>query len=86
MVGNVDSDGRRLVQITEECLYKAISICGPDVPFSKIGNIIEKHAKENGLNVVPDFVGHGIGTYFHGPPTICHYGKLSRFFYVRENM
>lgn len=76
LVGNVDEEGRRLVKVTEECLYKAISLCGPDVPFSEIGNVIEAHALKNELNVVPDFVGHGIGSYFHGPPQVCHYGIL----------
>lgn len=77
LVGNVDEGGRRLVKVTEECLYKGIRSCGPNVPMSHIGNAIQQHANEHGLNVVSDFVGHGIGTYFHGPPIVCHYGLLN---------
>lgn len=40
------------------------------------GNTIEDVATQNNLNVVPSFAGHGIGSYFHGPPDINHYGKL----------
>lgn len=76
MVGNVDELGQYLVHITKECLDKAIEICGPGVPFKEIGRIIESHANANGLQVIPDFVGHGIGRYFHEPPHVCHYGNL----------
>ncbi|XP_028178201.1 methionine aminopeptidase 1D, mitochondrial isoform X3 [Ostrinia furnacalis] len=50
----------------------AIKHCGPDVPFREIGARIYRHAKRNGLTVLPAFVGHGIGKYFHGPPEIHH--------------
>ena len=31
--------------------------------------------KKKGFSVVRDFCGHGIGTRFHEPPNILHYGK-----------
>ena len=31
--------------------------------------------EEKGFSVVRDFCGHGIGTTFHEPPNILHYGK-----------
>lgn len=41
-----------------------------------IGNIIEETANQHGYSIVPAFAGHGIGTYFHGPPDILHFGML----------
>lgn len=76
LIGNVDALGRHLVKVTEECLYKGIEVCGPNVPLTVIGEAIETHALENGLEVIKEFIGHGIGTYFHGQPEICHYRKL----------
>ena len=32
-------------------------------------------ASAAGFCVIPDFCGHGIGTYFHGLPDIFHIGK-----------
>lgn len=81
LVGNVDEPGRKLVEVTKECLDKAIVICGPGVPLKEIGNVIENHANDNGFRIVPDFIGHGIGTFFHGPPQICHYSMLCAFNY-----
>lgn len=77
LIGNVDPLGRHLVKVTEECLYKGIKVCGPNVPFKEIGDVIEQHALENGVEVIKEFIGHGIGTYFHGKPEISHYRKLS---------
>ncbi|KAF2295208.1 hypothetical protein GH714_032134 [Hevea brasiliensis] len=39
--GEVDDKARNLVQVTKECLYKAISICAPGVEFKKIGQTIQ---------------------------------------------
>lgn len=75
LIGKVDPLGQHLVKVTEECLYKGIEVCGPNVPYSEIGNAVEQHAQENGLEVIREFIGHGIGTYFHGLPEICHYRK-----------
>uniref|UniRef100_A0A1B0G100 Peptidase M24 domain-containing protein n=1 Tax=Glossina morsitans morsitans TaxID=37546 RepID=A0A1B0G100_GLOMM len=36
-------------------------------------NHINKFCKGKGLNVITAFIGHGIGTYFHGPPEILHF-------------
>ncbi|XP_037866938.1 methionine aminopeptidase 1D, mitochondrial isoform X2 [Bombyx mori] len=71
-VGNVDDRGLQLVEITEQCLGIGIGTCGPGVPFSEIGASIQRHARRNGLTVIPSIVGHGIGQYFHGPPDIYH--------------
>lgn len=78
LIGNVDALGRHLVKITEECLYKGIEVCGPNVSFKEIGSAVENHANENGLEVIREFIGHGIGTYFHGQPEICHYRKFAQ--------
>ena len=40
--------------------------------YSAIGARIEAHAKQSGFKIIPMFAGHGIGTYFHGPPDIYH--------------
>ncbi|KAG4066691.1 hypothetical protein HA402_007327 [Bradysia odoriphaga] len=73
LVGDVDDEGRFLVSSTKDCLDEAIRNCGPHVPFNRIGTVIERMANSKQLNVIPAFIGHGIGKYFHGPPEILHY-------------
>ncbi|KAJ1527237.1 hypothetical protein ONE63_008763 [Megalurothrips usitatus] len=72
LVGNVDDYGKKLVEVTELCLANAVAVCRPNVPFSMIGNVTEETAKNNGFAVLPAILGHGIGSYFHGPPDVWH--------------
>ncbi|XP_011689054.1 PREDICTED: methionine aminopeptidase 1D, mitochondrial [Wasmannia auropunctata] len=74
-VGEVDSEGKRLITVTELCLKSAIEICKPNERFCNIGNVIEETADKHNLNVIPGLLGHGIGTYFHGAPDIYHFAN-----------
>ncbi len=73
LVGDVDEPSRRLVRVTEECMYKGIDAVRPGRPVSDIGRAIQDHAEKHGYSVVEAFVGHGIGEVFHMPPSILHY-------------
>ncbi|XP_018091394.1 methionine aminopeptidase 1D, mitochondrial isoform X4 [Xenopus laevis] len=75
LVGNVDKCGRGLVKIARRCRDEAIAVCKPGAPFSSIGNTISRIAGENGFRVCPSFVGHGIGSFFHGHPEIWHHAN-----------
>ncbi|PSR87987.1 Methionine aminopeptidase [Actinidia chinensis var. chinensis] len=71
--GEVGDDAKNLVQVTKECLDKAISICAPGVEYRKIGKTIHDHADRHRYGVVEQFVGHGVGRVFHADPVILHY-------------
>ncbi|KAI8141370.1 methionine aminopeptidase, merops subfamily M24 [Fennellomyces sp. T-0311] len=73
LVGNVDDLGRDLVRRTEECLEKALAICGPGVALSEIGSVISDHAEAAGYSVSEELSGHGIGEEFHCLPLIYHH-------------
>ena len=72
-VGEVDAASRRLVGGTLRALQAAIGVVAPGVPVSEIGRAIEGVARPGGLGVVREFVGHGVGTDFHGNLQIPHY-------------
>lgn len=73
LVGDsVDDKGKELVRVAEECRDLGIDVCGPGVELTRIGAVIEEHARKHGFTVAPTFCGHGIGSYFHGPPDIYH--------------
>ncbi|PIN09499.1 putative methionine aminopeptidase [Handroanthus impetiginosus] len=73
LCGNVNNAMRRLVKVTEECMYKGIAVCKDGALFRKIGKRISEHAEKFGFGVVDRFVGHGIGTVFHSEPLIYHH-------------
>jgi len=74
-VGNIDEEAKKLIQVTEECLQIGIDVCKPGGLYHEIGFQIEAHAERNGFSIIPIFAGHGIGSYFHGPPDIYHVGN-----------
>ncbi|CEK12013.1 type I methionyl aminopeptidase [Legionella hackeliae] len=75
LVGNVSPFAKKLVKITQECLYKAIDIVRPGIRLGDIGSIIQEHAEKNRYSVVREFGGHGIGKTMWEKPDVMHFGK-----------
>lgn len=63
----------RLIKTARDCLDEAIAICGPGVPYSEIGKVIQPLAESKGCSVVKRYTGHGISNVFHSAPTIYHH-------------
>jgi methionyl aminopeptidase len=73
LVGEVDAESRRLVEVTRESLERGIAAVAPGRPFNEIGRAIQTYAEAEGFGVVRSFVGHGIGEQFHTDLHIPHY-------------
>src|SRR5690554_7901934 len=74
-VGEVAPHAKRLVDITQECLYKGIELVKPGCRLGDIGAVIQQHAESNYYSVVREYCGHGIGSEFHEEPQVLHYGR-----------
>ena len=74
-VGKTSVKVNNLINATYESMMKAIEILKPGIKLGDIGNVIQSYVEDRGFSVVRDFCGHGIGTSFHEPPNILHYGK-----------
>ena len=85
-VGEPGKKARFLTKITYECLWLGIETVKPGSTTGDIGYAIQRHAEKNGLSVVRDFTGHGLGKVFHSPPTILHYGKPNTGDVLEEGM
>jgi methionyl aminopeptidase len=72
-VGAVSPDAARLIDVTERALAAAIAVCGPGVPYRRIGETIHAIADAERVGVVREFVGHGVGRVFHSNPVILHH-------------
>lgn len=75
LIGNVKPEIKKLVEVTYECLSKAIDIVKPGEKYREIGNVIQKHAHANGFSVVRSYCGHGIHRLFHTVPNVPHYAS-----------
>ena len=74
-VGEPSVLAKRLVRVTQECLYKGIEVIRPGAHLGDIGYAIQRHAEANHYSIVREFCGHGIGDKFHDEPQVLHYGR-----------
>jgi methionyl aminopeptidase len=73
-VGSITEENRRLLEVTEESLYKGLAEAKPGERLSNISHAIQTHVEENGFSVVREYVGHGVGQDLHEDPQIPHFG------------
>ncbi|HOY24559.1 MAG TPA: type I methionyl aminopeptidase [Cellvibrio sp.] len=85
-VGTPQPHAERLVQVTQESMYKAIALVKPGCTLGDIGHVIQQHAEGNYYSVVREYCGHGIGKVFHEEPQILHYGRPGTGMALKEGM
>eukprot|EP00041_Stephanoeca_diplocostata_P016331 m.321248 g.321248 ORF g.321248 m.321248 type:complete len:204 (+) comp20331_c0_seq6:768-1379(+) len=66
----VDDAGHRLIATAETALHAGVSVCGPGVPLSAIGNAVQDVVDLAGFTICKSFLGHGIGDDFHTMPDV----------------
>ncbi len=74
-VGEVLPFAKRLVDVTQQCLYAGILTVKPGATLGDIGYAVQSLATKNGYSVVREYCGHGIGAQMHEDPQVVHYGK-----------
>ena len=74
-VGKVSDEAQRLMDVTKKSLYKAIGQVKPGKRLGDVEHAVETFAKQNGVGVVRDYCGHGIGRNMHEEPSIPNFGK-----------
>lgn len=77
---------KRLADITQKCMYLGIQQVRPGATLGDIGHVIQTYAEKHHCSVVREFCGHGIGTTFHEPPQVVHYGKPGQGEVLQEGM
>ena len=75
MVGDVSVAARRLCNLTYDAMWKGIMKVREGAYLGDIGHAIQTFAEGQGLSVVREFCGHGIGAKFHEDPQVLHYGR-----------
>lgn len=76
--GDISPEAKRLMDITEQSLYKAIAAAVPGGRIGDISSAVQSFVEQNGYSVVRDFVGHGIGTSLHEAPEVPNFGTAGR--------
>jgi methionyl aminopeptidase len=85
-VGTPSPSTKRLVEITQECLYKGMALVKPGARLGDIGHVIQQLAESHNYSIVREYCGHGIGKVFHEDPQVMHYGKADTGMVLKEGM
>jgi methionyl aminopeptidase len=73
--GAIDPETERLIVATKRILEGAIPFAVAGRRLGDLSNYIETEALRQGLGVVREFVGHGVGRKLHEEPQIPNYGR-----------
>lgn len=85
-VGDVKLEIKKLLQVTKECLAKAIEVAVVGNRIGDIGYAVQQHAEKNGFGVVRELVGHGLGRNLHEAPEVPNYGKRGNGLQLKEGL
>ena len=86
LVGKPSIMARRLVKVTQECLYLGIKQVKPGAHLGNIGAAIQNHAESHNFSVVREYCGHGIGKKFHEDLQVLHYGETNTGIILQSGM
>ncbi|MFA8438898.1 type I methionyl aminopeptidase [Pueribacillus sp. YX66] len=73
-VGDIDVHSERLLEVTEQSLYRGLDEAKPGERLSNISHAIQTYVEAEGFSIVREYVGHGIGQNLHEDPQLPHYG------------
>lgn len=74
-VGRISDEKQRLMDVTEESLYKGIEQGISGNRLHDISYAVQYNVEKNGFSVVRDLCGHGVGRFLHEDPSIPNFGK-----------
>lgn len=74
-VGKINNSAKKLLQVTEDSLYKAIEQVKPGNRLGDVSYAVQKYAEEFGFSIVREYCGHGVGRHLHEEPNVPNFGK-----------
>ncbi|KJS04891.1 MAG: methionine aminopeptidase [Flavobacteriales bacterium BRH_c54] len=85
-IGEVKPEIKKLLEVTKECLKRAIEQAVVGNRVGDIGYAVQSLAHEHGYGVVRELVGHGLGRELHEEPQVPNFGKRGTGIMLKEGM
>ena len=85
-IGPIARKAERLIEVTYEAMMRGIAAVKPGATTGDIGHAIQSFVEPQGMSVVRDFCGHGLGRLFHDEPNIIHIGRPGEGVPLRPGM
>jgi methionyl aminopeptidase len=85
-VGKINKEKEHLMHHTEKALYIGLNEIKNGAHLCNIGARIQEYANREGLGVVRELVGHGVGKDLHEDPDVPNYGKYNTGMILKTGM
>lgn len=74
-VGEISEEAARLLEVTKASLARAIEKMQPGGRLGDVSAAVQEYVEAQGLSVVREYTGHGIGRSLHEAPQVENFGK-----------
>lgn len=74
-VGAISEEAHHLMSVTRKALDIAIAQVQHGVKTGDLGSAVQEYVESEGLGVIRELVGHGVGHGVHEPPHVPNYGR-----------
>jgi methionyl aminopeptidase len=85
-VGEISPQAQKLLEVTEQALYKGIEKMRVGNFTGDVSATIQKHVESNGFHVTREYTGHGVGRSMHEGPQVPNYGTAGRGYALRPGV
>lgn len=85
-IGRVSKEKMRLLEVTEESLYKGIEKAIAGNRLHDVSAAVQRYVESAGFSVVRELVGHGIGKNLHEEPQVPNFGEPGTGILLKSGM
>ncbi len=85
-IGTVSEEAEHLLKVTKQSLFDAVEQARPGNHLGDISAAVQDRVESEGLSVIRNLVGHGIGRDMHEDPQVPNFGQRGRGPLLEEGM
>jgi len=85
-VGAISAEARKLIDVTKESFFRGIKNAMPGYRLHDIGHAVQVYSEANGMGVIRDYTGHGVGRNLHEDPAVPNYGEAGKGPHLKAGM
>lgn len=85
-VGEISKEKQKLIDVTVQSFFEGIKKLKVGVHLGDVSSAIQDYAEKNGMSVVRELVGHGIGKELHMEPQVPNYGTPGKGVILESNI
>lgn len=87
-VGEIDDSAKKLIDVTKQSFFEGIKYAKVGFRLHDIGEAIQRYSEANGMGVIREYLGHGLGKNLHEDPPVPNYKDegMSPGPHLKQNM